>query len=275
MQSENTAKTDSTSEGDVAEPAIVSLESLTDLLAEPVAGDASTTPEGESAQADENGAAAGNGTEKPKPEMFNDLADSAGIELDDLYKLKVTTVNGETVTIEELKSLQGKQDDIVLRELEFEETRSKKEGSLRQAQNELAEIVKALPDGTIKPAVLEKLRAKNTARVELEQTRMLDEIPTWSDEKSRTQDMVGMTAHLERFGFPANYLQQVIDHRQMIFIRESFLREQRIKNALERVRAGAPNPTTTTRTTGKPGGKTAGKAKADTRNGLEAFFSDV
>jgi len=268
MPPENTAEAiAATEEAAKVEP--VKLESLTALLEES-ASKADDTPEGA-----KEGAAAGNGKDNAKPKMFNDLAEANGIELDDLYKLQVTTADGKTVSIEELKSLQTKQDDIVLRELEFEETRANKEGDLRQAQSELAEIVAALPDGTIKPAVLEKLRAKNATRVELEQTRTLSAIPTWEDEATRTRDLTGMSTHLERFGFPENYLGTVVDHRMFVFIRESHLREQRIKNALEKVRSGKPNPMTPTKTAATAPGKTGVKTDPNARNGLEAFFSTL
>ena len=268
MPSENTAEAAAaTDEAAAVEP--VKLESLNALLEE------SAPAKVEPPEGAKEGAAAGNGSKNAKPEMFNDLAEANGIELDDLYKLKVTTADGETVSIEELKSLQTKQDEIVLRELEFEETRASKEGDLRQAQSELAEIVSALPEGTIKPAVLEKLRTKNAARVELEQTRTLSAIPTWKDEATRTKEMTGMTAHLERFGFPGNYLASVVDHKMFVFIRESHLREQRIKNALEKVRAGKPNPTTPTKTAAKASRTTGAKSNPNARNGLESFFSTL
>lgn len=267
MPPENTAEAKAATE-DAAAAEPVKLESLTKLLEEPAA---KVDPSEDAAK----GAAAGNGKTDAKPKMFNELAEANGIELDDLYKLQVTLSDGKTVTIEELKSLQIKQDEIVLRELDFEEARATKEGNLRQAQTELAEIVSALPEGTIKPAVLEKLRAKNKVRVELEQSRTLTAIPTWEDEPTRTKDMTGMTAHLERFGFPANYLETVVDHKMFVFIRESHLREQRIKNALEKVRAGKPNPTTPTKTAAKIPGKTGVKKNPNARNGLESFFSTL
>ena len=271
MQSENIAASETaTPDGDAAPPP-VKLESLHELLETPTPGNDEQTPDG-----DPDGAAVGNDKKNVKPKMFNDLAENLGIKLDDLYNLEVTTSDGKTVTIQELKALQGKQDEIILRELEFEEARASKEGDLRQAQNEIAEIVGALPDGTMSPAILEKLRAKNVKRKEIEQSRTLDAIPSWKDEPARTKDMTGMATHLERFGFPADYLNSVVDHRQWVFIRESFLREQRIKNALAKVRAGAPNPTTPTKTAGKAPSKTVAKPKnQNARNGLEAFFSDA
>lgn len=222
----------------------------------------------------EEGAASGDTNKKAKPEMFNDLADSLGLELDDLYKLKVSTNDGATVTIEDLKALHGTQDDLTIRELEFEESRTAKEGDLRQAQSELAEVVAALPDGTLQPAVLEKLRAKNAARVQVEQSRTVDAIPTWHNDDIRTKDLTGMITHLERFGFPKEYLSSVIDHRQIVFIRESYLREQRIQNALSKVRVGKPNPTSKTKNVSAPS-RTARKPNPNSRNGLESFFNNI
>lgn len=269
MELENTAQQSDTNtpEGEAAAPA--TLESLNDLL-EDKPGD--TAPEG-----DENGAASGDAKKEAQPKKFNDLAESLGITLDELYALEVSTTDGATVTIQELKALQGTQDDLTIRELEFEEGRTKKEGDLRQAQNELAEIVAALPDGTLNPDVLEKLRVKNAARVTVEQQRTLDSIPSWGVETARTADMTGMISHLEKFGFAKGYLATVTDHRQIVFIRESYLREQRIQKALARVRAGKPNPTTATKAAGKKApGKTARKPNnSNPRNGLETFFNDV
>jgi len=227
------------------------------------------TPEGEKGDAVGGDAA----IERAKPEMFNDLADSLGIELDDLYKLRVSTVDGKTVTIEELKALQATTDDITIRELDFEETRASKEGELRQAQNEITEIVKALPDGTLQPEVLEKLRAKNAVRTEVENSRTMAAIPAWKDEATRNAELVGMGAHLEKFGFPANYLGSVVDHRMFVFVRESHLREQRISKALAKVRAGKPNPTTPTKKAGAV--KSVISKNSNARNGLESFFNEA
>jgi len=233
------------------------------------ASDRDETPEGEKGDAADGDVE----IKRAKPEMFNDLADSLGIELDDLYKLRVSTVDGKTVTIEELKALQATTDDITIRELDFEETRASKEGELRQAQNEITEIVKSLPDGTLQPEVLEKLRAKNAVRTEVENSRTMAAIPAWKDEATRNAELVGMGAHLEKFGFPANYLGSVVDHRMFVFVRESHLREQRISKALAKVRAGKPNPTTPTKKAGAV--KSVISKKSNARNGLESFFNEA
>lgn len=234
-------------------------------------------PNDTTSEDDTTGEAGAESPKNAKPVKFNDLAEATGLELDDLYKLELNVGDGETITVEELKALKGEQDDLTVRQLEIEEDHATKSADLRKAQNELAEIVAALPEGSVNAKTLEKVRERQAARVEIEQRKMLESIPSWSDADARAGDLAGMAQHLESFGFPPDHLSNVIDHRLMVFVRESYKREQRIRKALERVRAGAPNPTTSTKAA-----KTGGKAKAapksrkgDARNTLEAFFSDV
>ena len=259
MELESTVQTDSDApDGDVTVP--VRLLDMLDDIQEP--------------DGTKEGAASGDTDKEAKPKMFNDLAESLGIGLDDLYQLKVTGNDGAEVTIEDLKALQGTQDDLTIRELEFEESRVSKESALRTAQSELAEVVAGLPDGTLNPAVLEKLRSKNAARVQVEQSRTLEAIPGWQDEATRTKDMTGMIEPLEGFGFPKNYLTTVVDHRLLVFIRESCLRQQRIQNALAKVKVGKPNPTTKTKAPGKAASnKVAQPKNSEARNGLESFLT--
>lgn len=226
----------------------------------------------------EKGAAAGDGQKKAKPKKFNDLAGTLGMELDDLYKLEIAAgTDGTPVTVEQLKDLHAKQDDFTLRELQFEEQRQVKEGELIRAQDELRELMAALPEKAIKPEVLERLRKKRDETQTLERGKTLEAIPEWRDEKRRTEDIRGMVEHLKGYGFPENYLQSVFNHRSLKYIRDNWLRETRIRRALESVKSGKPNPTTTTPATGKAPKKqsTAVNQKRKGRNRLEQVFSEV
>ena len=119
MQSENTAGANQTNE----QPGI---EHLAELLTEEDSGEAGNN--GAGAQGEERG------SEQPKPTKFNDLAGKLGLELDDLYKLEVSQAeDGTPVTVENLKDYYGKQADLSLREIEFEERRTKTEADLMQA----------------------------------------------------------------------------------------------------------------------------------------------
>ncbi len=267
MQSENMAGAEQTTE---AEPGI---EHLGALLQE-------TEPhqdlEGVSNDAGASGDASG--SEDAAPTKFNDLAGTLGLELDDLYKLEISQAeDGSPVTVENLKDHYAKQADVSMRELEFEERRTQQESDLMQAQEELRELMAALPEKAIKPEVLQKVRDKHEAQMHLERKRTLEVIPEWQDQETRTADMEGMADHLKQYGYPVNHLERVADHRQIKYIRDNWQREQRIRKALAAVKAGKPNPTTRH----KPGNKAPSKAplagvkRGSAANKLEAVFSEL
>lgn len=267
MESENTAGAKTTSETTV-EPG--GIEHLGQLLAE---GEA--PPEGD----DDEKEKGGSGGSDDKPKKFNDLAGKLGLELDELYKLEISQAeDGTPVTVESLKDRFSKQDDLQIREVEFEERKAEQEADIMQAQTELREIMAALPEKAIKPEVLQKVRDKHAAQVALERKLTLDVIPDWKDDKTRTADIEGMAEHLKQYGFPVNYLERVADHRQMKYIRDSWKREQRIRKALELVKSGRPNPTTKQKPAKKAASKTplAGvKRGNNARNKLESVFSEL
>lgn len=259
MESENTAGAETTTE--TTPPDIEHLGQLlqdeTDAGASP--GDAS-------------------GSENATPTKFNDLAGTSGLELDDLYKLEVSQAeDGTPVTVEHLKDYYAKQADFSMREIEFEERRTQQEAELMQAREELRELMAALPERAIKPEVLQKVREKHDAQVALERQRTLQAIPDWQDETTRTADIEGMAEHLKQYGFPVDHLQSVADHRQVKYIRDNWQREQRIRNALAKVKAGKPNPTSKQKPASKAPSKRplAGVKRGNTHNKLEAIFSEL
>ena len=265
MPSENTAGAEQTIEEQ--QPGV---EHLGELLQETEPADTTGDDAGASGDA--------SGSDDAKPTKFNDLAGKLGLELDDLYKLEVTQAeDGTPVTIENLKDNHSKQADFSMREIEFEERRTQQESELMQAQEELRELMAALPEKAINPEVLHKVHEKHEAQMQLERTRTLEVIPDWQDKETRTADMEGMADHLKQYGFPVNHLERVADHRQIKYIRDNWQREQRIRKALAAVTVGKPNPTTRH----KPGKKApskkplAGVKRGNARNKLEAVFSDL
>ena len=209
---------------------------------------------------------------------FNELAGKLGIELDDLYKLEIVQAeDGTPVTVESLKDQYAKQADYSIREIAFEERKTQQESDMMRAQEELRELMAALPEKAIRPEVLQKVRAKHEAQAALERRRTLEVIPEWNDAATRTEEFEGMSQHLKQYGYPVNHLERVADHRQIKYIRDNWQREQRIRKALDAVRAGKPNPTTRQ----KPGNKApskrplAGVNAGNSRNKLEAIFSDI
>jgi hypothetical protein len=262
MQSENTAGAEQIEE---QEPGIEHLGEMLEM----------DEPQG----SDDAGASGeDSGSDDPKPTKFNDLAGKLGVELDDLYKLEISQAeDGTPVTIENLKDHYAKQGDLSLREIEFEERRTQQEAELMQAQEELRELMAALPEKAIKPEVLQKVRSKHDAQMNLERRRTLEVIPEWNDADKRLADLEGMSEHLKQYGYPVNHLERVADHRQIKYIRDNWQREQRIRIALERVRAGKPNPAKPSKPTGKAPQKRplSGVKRGNARNKLEAVFSEL
>lgn len=247
------------------------LKNLADLLAAEEKPEESGSPE----TGTEEGKP-GESPEKGKPKTLKALAETLKLEDKDLYAIEVPMAkDGETRTLGELKDLAAKQDQFTLRELEFEEERQRKEGELIRSQNELRELMASLPEGAVKPEVLEKVRAKHEATLKLERERTLEAIPEWKDEEKRTEDIKGMVEHLKSYGFPESYLKTVFNHRTMKYIRDNWLREQRIRKALEQVKSATPGKTST----GKPAGKAPKKpSKAipkGSRNRLEQLFEGL
>lgn len=209
---------------------------------------------------------------------FNDLAGKLGMDLDALYQLQISSSDdGEPVTIEALKDMHKEKSEFDLSKLEWEERRLQQEQDLTRAKAELHEIMQMLPEKAIKPEVLERIRAKTAAQTALERKKTLEVIQEWKDAKVREADIAGMAEHLQGYGFPVNYLEQVVNHQQLKYIRDNWLREQRVRKALESVRAGKPGKTPESTPQKRPPQKQplTGIRKGKARNNLEAVFSTV
>jgi hypothetical protein len=266
MQSENTAEADNLDTG--VSDVTPDLQSLGELLAQDEPGEAPGGDEGESSGS----------TKKTKPTKFNDLAGTLEMDLDALYKLEIASSDdGEAVTIEQLKDQHSKVAEFELSKLEFEESKSQQEQELMRAQGELQEILQALPKNAVKPEVLQKIRARSEATTKLERKETLRVIPDWKNETTREADIAGMTEHLQGYGYPIGYLANVVDHRQLKFIRDSWQREQRIQKALAAVKSGKPAKSAATTKQKKAPSKTAvtGIKPRKGQNKLEAVFSNV
>src|SRR5690606_25311843 len=106
----------------------------------------------------------------------------------------------------------------------------------------LQTLLSSLPPSAIKPEVLEVARQKHAQALRMERQKTLEVIPEWQDESRREEELTGIVDHLNDYGFPKNYLETVYDHRTMRYIRDNYLREQRIRKALGQVKEVKTNP---------------------------------
>ena len=262
MQSENTAGAENESEQQQAAPD--EMQHLGELLAADEA-DAGASDDAES------------GSNDAAPTKFNELAGKLGIKLDDLYKLEIAQAeDGTPLTIENLKDAHGEKVDFSMREIEFEERRTKQESELMQAQEEMRELMAALPAKAIAPEVLQKIRNKQDAQGALERKLTLQVIPGWNDATVRKAEIDAMSVHMKQYGFAESHLARITDHRQIKYIRDNWQREQRIRKALAAVKPGKPNPTSKTKPAAKaPQKQPVAGVKRATHNKLLDTFSEL
>jgi hypothetical protein len=190
---------------------------------------------------------------KGKPKNLAELAERLGVKVEDLYAVEFMPASQggtKAVTLGELKDLHAKQSDFDARALRSEEDRTRREGELMRAQAEMNELLASLPKNVIKPEILEQVRRKHETRLQSERARTLDVLPDWKDDAKRVEEMSGIVEHLKGYGFPANYLASIYDHRSLKYIRENWLREKRIREALEKVKEVKPQSTSKSRSNG-------------------------
>jgi hypothetical protein len=153
------------------------------------------------------------------------------------YAIKVPMPNGaEALSIGEIKDKVAELTDFEMRVVQFDERRIKQEGELLKSQSELRELIGILPKDAIKPEVLQKLRERQSETTRQQRQLTLEHIPEWRDEKKRTAEIEGIVEMLSDYGFDESFLQSVVDHRAMKFIRDNYLIRTRIRKSLEQVR---------------------------------------
>lgn len=185
-----------------------------------------------------------------KPKNLAELAETLKLKPEDLYDLDVPMSNGKPVKLGALKDAAARQEEFSVRELQFEESRVKRESELLRSLSELREVVSMLPPAAVKPEVIDAVRRKHEATVKAERARTLEVIPEWNDEAKRTADIAGMIEHLQAYGFAPNTLESIVDHRQVRYVRENYLREKRLKAALAQVSAVKSSTPAPSRTSG-------------------------
>jgi hypothetical protein len=257
---EDLLETAPTETAETPEPEEASQPSLAEVLAQDTA---ETAPEGEAVETPSNA----------KPTSLKALAETLEMEDKDLYDIEVPMANGESRTLGELKDLVAKQDDLDLRELQFEENRHESESALIKAKQEVQALIADLPENALRPEKLEAFRKKRDLQIAEERRMTLEVIPEWKDENTRLSEIKGIVEHLNGYGFPETYLGAVVDHKTLKYIRENWQREQRIRRALEQVKKGAPSPTRTSKPAKAPRKGGSVEVPQNSRNPLADFLA--
>lgn len=237
--------------GEMPEPSANELEQISKLLAGEDDQDDDDQAAGAETRAADQGGAPGDDSQDDdsearaetrksgKPKNLEDAAKRLGIEVADLYALEIPLSDIDdqkrAVKLGELKDAFDKRDRLEVDQLAWEETKAEKEREFLRSAQELQELVAMLPKSAISKDLITAVQAKRQALVTREEKRTLDAIPSWKDDDVQARDREAMSGHLSQYGFPANYLDSLVDHRTLVYVRENMQRQRRIEKALEQV----------------------------------------
>src|SRR5262245_14145169 len=187
-----------------------------------------------------------NGKPKGKPKAIKELAEPASVSVEDLYAIEVPMGSGKPLTIGALKDIGAKDSDLSVRELAFAEKVSQQEADWTRAQRELEQLVAGIDPRAIKPEVRERVRQQIAESTKRERELTLQHIPQWANETVRDSELAGMVELLRDYGISEAFLTANPNHKVFRFVRDAFLRKQRITEALAKV-AEVKKPSTTGR----------------------------
>lgn len=213
-------------------------ESRPQTLAQALLGSEPTTPR-ESAKEAESNEDEESETDS-LPRGLHALAERLGVKPEDLYAIEVPMANGTSVKLGELKDAYADRENTARKELELEERRIKIEAELTRAKSEIETLIKELPPEVLKPEFLERVRKDALAARERERRAVMEAIPEWADEETRTRELQGIVEMLQDYGYSPKYLEQSLDSRLIRLARDSWLRKMRIERALAAVKRVEP-----------------------------------
>lgn len=221
-----------------------SFEKFSELLRAnmPAQGDSADDDAADDGESHAGGEDGGDAEPKPrkstKPKSLKHAAEMLGITEADLYALEIpSSRQGEKpYTLGKLKDLAASEDDHTVRTLRLDADRRTFERERVTAETELREMLEVLPEESLKPEALKKLRANIEQKHARERGEILRVIPEWSDEKVRLEDLRGMVEHLKGYGLPETALMERFDHRIMRFVRDAWRVQTAVNKALAQVK---------------------------------------
>jgi hypothetical protein len=198
--------------------------------------------------------------EGAKPKALKELAERLKLQEADVYDVEVPMPNGKAVKLGALKDAHAKHDDVVVRELAFEERVAKQEAEWTRQQTEHAELMAQIDQKAITPQLKDAVRQKVEANIKRERELTLKAIPEWQNATVRESELQAMVEYLKDFGIPESFMTGTMNHKLFRMVRDATLRKQRHERALaavEQVRKPS--------TTGKSGAGNGAAKKLDVK----------
>lgn len=216
----------------------------------------------------------GESRHKGKPSDLAAVAERLGVQVADLYAVKVPASGGrEPLTIGQIKDRFAEFESLEADRLQFSESRIQQERDLEQARAEIRELLSAIPGEHLKKEVLQRVAQRVAERNTAARAKVVEVIPEWRDENLRTTETKELDKLMEGYGFPAGFASGIHDARLLKFMRDAMRREQQVRKALESVRKVTKQPTqaTGTRAAPKPAGNQDQRPSMRPTTGRERF----
>lgn len=199
----------------------------TELEAGEAQGDdgSSGAPEGTQEGDDEGGS--GTEARETPPATLTDVAEALGIEPGDVYAMEVTTGDGETVKIGDLKDFYQNRDVAMRETVERSAALDERESVISQDQRLWGQIgndlVRILP-----PETVGQLKAQMVERDQHERQLLVDAIPEMADAAKFDQFRMDAVEFMgKRYGMQPHEL-AVTDHRHILIMRDLMRAEKRL-----------------------------------------------
>lgn len=244
----------------------VALEELAKALA-----DGSDTDDGADDPGDsQDNAGEGGSDSLEPPKSLAEAAERLGMEKAEFYKLTVPDPHneGDSFTLGQLQHQFEERSQFAVDQLAWEKTRGEQQAKLAEANEEVEELLRHLPEKSIKPEAFEAVRKLLNKRAERERAKTLEVIPEWGNGERATAELEQMVKFMQGQGFDAKYLQSVKDHRMMRFVRNAWLLQKRVDDALalvEKKGTSSGKPANSGKRSAQPAGKPQRNRPGDKR----------
>ncbi len=179
---------------------------------------------------------------------LNDLAEKAGVSVEDLYNAELALPDDRgTITLEALKTghteaqrLKEKSQDLEQRTRDFENQQI-------QTRQELTELLKQIPREALSPELLQQVQEQHARTLEENRAALLQVKPDWEDPQVFQAAREQILGAVSDYGFTRVDLDSVVDYRLTKLLHDFAELRKHVADAQamhKQVRSqGAPKPT--------------------------------
>lgn len=185
---------------------------------------------------DDNGKPRESG-KKVKLDSLETLADGLGIEVKDLYAIKVPGSGGrEPMTIGQIKDRFERFSSLEADRLSLTEERVAQEAEFEQTRAELRELLAVVPKEHLSQEKLQAAAQRVAARNAADGKRLLQSMPEWKDQDRRDAEVKDIADLLGTYGVPASYIKTIRNPAILKFMRDAARREKQVREALATIK---------------------------------------